>query len=114
MGCQPPAQAAGPKHRQLINDFVDADHHNEIWGFDNKGKVESATFYLTRSKPAEKIIIIDEVTVSKTARSADWIKLCGANQKASQVLNSGSLIYTSGAQSCDRFFTFILGAHESV
>lgn len=41
--------------RQLTIEFVDADHHNEIWGYDNKGKIESNTFYLTRSKqPAKK------------------------------------------------------------
>jgi hypothetical protein len=36
--------------RQLVIDFVDADHHNETWGFDAKGKVQSGTFYMTRSK----------------------------------------------------------------
>jgi hypothetical protein len=41
--------------RQLTIIFADADHHTEIWGSDNKGKIESATFYLTRSKaPAKK------------------------------------------------------------
>lgn len=34
--------------RQLTITFVDADHHNEIWGHDNKGKVETGTFFLTR------------------------------------------------------------------
>lgn len=36
--------------RQLVITFVDADHHNETWGYDNKGKIESGTFYLTRVK----------------------------------------------------------------
>jgi hypothetical protein len=34
--------------------FVDADHHNETWGYDNKGKVDAATFYLTRMKQPTK------------------------------------------------------------
>jgi hypothetical protein len=38
--------------RQLTINFVDADHHNEIWGYDSMGKISSATFYMTRSKKA--------------------------------------------------------------
>ncbi len=40
--------------RQLMITFVDADHHNETWGYDNKGKVDAATFYLTRVKQPGK------------------------------------------------------------
>ncbi len=41
--------------RQLTIAFVDADHHNETWGYDSNGKVQSATFFMTRSrKPAPK------------------------------------------------------------
>ena len=40
--------------RQLTISFVDANHHNETWGYDNKGKVESGTMYLTRAKQAVK------------------------------------------------------------
>jgi hypothetical protein len=40
--------------RQLAITFVDADHHNETWGFDNNGKIESGTFYLTRVKQPKK------------------------------------------------------------
>jgi len=41
--------------KQLVITFVDADHHNETWGYDNKGKVETGTMYLTRVKqPAKK------------------------------------------------------------
>lgn len=40
--------------RQLTITFVDADHHNETWGYDNKGKIETATFNLTRAKQATK------------------------------------------------------------
>ena len=36
--------------KQLVIDFVDADHHNEVWGFDSKGQVQSDTFYMTRVK----------------------------------------------------------------
>jgi len=36
--------------RRLVITFVDADHHNETWGFDNNGKVGDGTFYLTRVK----------------------------------------------------------------
>ena len=36
--------------RQLVIAFVDADHHNETWGYDNKGKLESGTLYLSRVK----------------------------------------------------------------
>jgi hypothetical protein len=34
--------------RRLVITFVDADHHNEAWGFDNKGKLEEGLFTLTR------------------------------------------------------------------
>jgi hypothetical protein len=40
--------------RQLVLTFIDADHHNETWGFDNKGKVEAGSFYLTRVKQPAK------------------------------------------------------------
>jgi hypothetical protein len=40
--------------RRLVITFVDADHHNEEWGYDSNGKVEAGTFYLTRIKPAAK------------------------------------------------------------
>jgi YD repeat-containing protein len=41
--------------RQLTITFVDAEHHNETWGYDSEGKVSSATFFMTRSKkPAAK------------------------------------------------------------
>jgi hypothetical protein len=36
--------------RSLTIEFVDSDHHNEIWGYDTNGKVESGNFYLTRVK----------------------------------------------------------------
>ena len=29
---------------------VDADHHNEDWGYDQGGKISSGTFYMTRAK----------------------------------------------------------------
>lgn len=32
--------------------LVDADHHNEDWGYDQGGKISSGTFYMTRSKAA--------------------------------------------------------------
>jgi len=34
--------------------FVDADHHDEEWGYDDNGQVHSGTFHLTRVKPAPK------------------------------------------------------------
>jgi len=40
--------------RHLTITFVDADHHNETWGYDSDGKVQSGTFYMTRVKPAAK------------------------------------------------------------
>lgn len=40
--------------KQLVIEFVDADHHNEVWGFDMKGKVQSDTFYMTRVNKPEK------------------------------------------------------------
>jgi hypothetical protein len=36
--------------RRLVIDFVGADHHNEVWGFDMNGQVKSDTFYMTRVK----------------------------------------------------------------
>ena len=36
--------------KRLVIDFVDADHHNEVWGFDMNGQVQSDTFYMTRVK----------------------------------------------------------------
>ncbi len=38
--------------RRLLITFVDADHHNEEWGYDSNGKVHAGTFYLTRVKQA--------------------------------------------------------------
>ena len=40
--------------RRLTISFVDADHHNETWGYDNKGKIEASTFSLTRAKQPAK------------------------------------------------------------
>lgn len=40
--------------RQLVITFVDADHHNESWGYDNNGKVEAGMFYLTRARQPKK------------------------------------------------------------
>lgn len=40
--------------RRLAITFVDADHHNEAWGYDSKGKLETGIFYLTRVKQAAK------------------------------------------------------------
>jgi hypothetical protein len=41
--------------RSLAITFVDGDHHNEAWGYDRNGKVETGTFHLTRVKqPAKK------------------------------------------------------------
>jgi len=34
--------------RRLTIEFVDSEHHNEIWGYDTNGKVDTATFYMTR------------------------------------------------------------------
>jgi len=36
--------------RQLVITFVDSDHHDETWGFDNNGKIQSDVFHLTRVK----------------------------------------------------------------
>ena len=36
--------------QQLVVTFVDADHHNEAWGYQSNGKVETAMFYLARVK----------------------------------------------------------------
>ncbi len=45
----------GDGHMQnLVITFVDADHHNETWGYDNNGKVEAGTFFLTRVKQPPK------------------------------------------------------------
>jgi hypothetical protein len=38
--------------RRLVITFVDADHHNEEWGYDSNGNVHAGTFYLTRVKRA--------------------------------------------------------------
>jgi hypothetical protein len=40
--------------RRLVISFLDADHHNEAWGYDNKGKVEDGMFFLTRVKQPTK------------------------------------------------------------
>ena len=40
--------------KQLAITFVDADHHNETWGYDNNGKIDSVTFYMTRVKQSKK------------------------------------------------------------
>ena len=40
--------------RRLAITFVDADHHDEAWGYDSNGKVQTAVFYLTRVKQAAK------------------------------------------------------------
>jgi YD repeat-containing protein len=40
--------------RRLVITFVDADHHNEEWGYDSNGNVHAGTFYLTRVKHAAK------------------------------------------------------------
>ncbi|MGD1148231.1 MAG: hypothetical protein ABR961_09820 [Thermoanaerobaculaceae bacterium] len=37
---------------RLAITYVDADHHNEEWGFDLGGKISNGTFYLTRVKTA--------------------------------------------------------------
>ncbi len=36
--------------RNLVVTFVDSDHHNETWGYESNGKVQTGTFYLTRAK----------------------------------------------------------------
>jgi YD repeat-containing protein len=36
--------------RQLAITFVNANHHNETWGYDNQGKIVAATFNMTRVK----------------------------------------------------------------
>ena len=38
--------------KRLAVTFVDADHHNEEWSYDENGKVTAMTFMLTRVKPA--------------------------------------------------------------
>jgi len=40
--------------RRLVITFVDADHHNEEWGFDANGTIHAGTFYLTRVKQGAK------------------------------------------------------------
>jgi hypothetical protein len=40
--------------RSLAITLVDADHHNEDWGSEANGKVETATFYMTRVDTAAK------------------------------------------------------------
>jgi len=40
--------------RRLEIVFSDADHHNEIWSFDNNGKIGATTFHLTRSGQKKK------------------------------------------------------------
>ena len=40
--------------RGLAITLVDADHHNEDWGYDANGKVETSTFYMTRTKATSK------------------------------------------------------------
>jgi len=37
---------------RLVVTFVDADHHDEEWGYDRNGKLSSGTFHMTRVKPA--------------------------------------------------------------
>ncbi len=45
----------GDGHMQsLMITYVDADHHNETWGYDDNGKVQSGTMYLTRVKQPAK------------------------------------------------------------
>lgn len=40
--------------RQLVITFVDADHHNETWGYDDNGKLQAGTIHLTRTQPSPK------------------------------------------------------------
>lgn len=40
--------------RRLVITFVDADHHNETWGYDDNGKVGDGTFFMTRVKQPVK------------------------------------------------------------
>ncbi len=40
--------------RQLVITFVDADRHNETWGYDNNGNIQAGTIYLTRTRTAQK------------------------------------------------------------
>jgi len=43
----------GDSHmRSLAITLVDADHHNEDWGYDMGGKISTGTFYLIRVKTA--------------------------------------------------------------
>jgi hypothetical protein len=39
---------------RLVITVVDADHHDEDWGYDLGGKLSTATFHLTRVKAAPK------------------------------------------------------------
>ncbi len=36
--------------KALVITFVDPDHHNETWSFDQNGKVQAAIFHFTRVK----------------------------------------------------------------
>jgi hypothetical protein len=40
--------------RSLAITLVDTDHHNEDWGYEADGKVQTATFYMTRAKATAK------------------------------------------------------------
>ncbi len=40
--------------RRLAITYVDADHHDEEWGYDMGGKESAGTFHLTRVKPAPR------------------------------------------------------------
>jgi hypothetical protein len=40
--------------QQLTLTFVDADHHNETWGYSSNGRIEAGTAYMTRAKAPSK------------------------------------------------------------
>ncbi len=40
--------------RQITVVFLDADHHDEEWGYDQNGKVSAGTFHFERVTPAGK------------------------------------------------------------
>ena len=40
--------------QQLTLTLLDADHHNETWGYTSNGKIEAGTFYMTRVKTPAK------------------------------------------------------------
>ena len=40
--------------RRLVITFVDADHHDEEWGFDTGGQIHAGVFHMTRVQPAAK------------------------------------------------------------